>query len=99
LPAGRGKPPRQPRSVVLSARFLDEIGGWIATDPKVARKLLRIMTETMRDPFHGVGKPEPLKGELKGLWSRRLTDEDRIVYEVTDTAVNFVQCKYHYVRH
>jgi toxin YoeB len=54
------------------------------------------MGETTRNPFKGLGKPEPLKGDLKGFWSRRLTDEDRVVYEVTDAAINFVQCKYHH---
>ena len=49
------------------------------------------MGETMRDPFEGLGKPEPLKGELRGFWSRRLTDADRIVYEVTDATINFIQ--------
>jgi toxin YoeB len=72
------------------------MGEWIATDPKIAGRLVRIMGETMRDPFKGLGKPEPLKGDLEGFGSRRLTDGDRIVYEVTDLAINFVQCKYHY---
>ena len=96
MPTGAGRPPRQSRSAILSARLLDELGAWIARDPRTAGRLVRIMGETMRDPFEGLGKPEPLKGELRGFWSRRLTDADRIVYEVTDATINFIQCKYHY---
>lgn len=66
----------------------------VARDPKIAMRLLRIMDETLRDPFTGVGKPEPLKH--LGAWSRRLTEEHRIVYVVHDDSIEFSQARYHY---
>jgi len=69
---------------------------WNAQNPKVAGRLLQIMRETLTDPFGGIGKPEALKHDLRGCWSRRLTDEDRVVYRVTDAAIEFVQGRYHY---
>jgi toxin YoeB len=55
-----------------------------------------LIIETSKTPFDGIGKPEPLKNELKGYWSRRLTDEHRLVYKVTDQQIIIVSCKYHY---
>lgn len=55
-----------------------------------------LLDDIKSDPFHGKGKPEPLKHDLKGFWSRRITDEHRLVYRVTETAVIVVSCRYHY---
>lgn len=66
------------------------------TDRKTAARLLRIVRATLRTPSEGIGKPEPLRGRLAGLWSRRLTQEHRVVYEVADGAVHFLQARYHY---
>ncbi len=66
------------------------------TDRKTAARLLRIVRATLRTPSEGIGKPEPLRGRLAGLWSRRLTQEHRVVYEVADDAVHFLQARYHY---
>ena len=82
------------RQAVLSTHFLEDIEHWVANDRKVARRLLKIVRQTVRDPFEGLGKPEPLRGKLIGLWSRRLTQEHRVVYEVTDTVVRFLQGRY-----
>lgn len=69
---------------------------WLKTDKKITRKLNRILEETRRTPYEGIGKPEALKGNYSGLWSRRLTEEHRIVYEVTDDAIKVIACRHHY---
>jgi len=84
------------RSAVFSRHCLEDIGHWVRTDRRVVLRLLRIIDDTLRRPFEGLGKPEPLRGALAGLWSRRLTQEHRVLYEVTDDAVRFVQARYHY---
>jgi toxin YoeB len=84
------------RRAVFASHFLEDLEYWVETDRKTARRLLRMVRETLRDPHHGLGKPEPLRGELTGLWSRRLTQEHRVVYQVAADSVNFLQCRYHY---
>lgn len=84
------------RQAVLSTHFLEDLEYWVANDRKVARRLIKIVRQRLRDPFEGVGKPEPLRGKLSGLWSRRLTQEHRVVYEVTDSAIRFLQGRHHY---
>jgi toxin YoeB len=81
---------------VFSTHFLDDLEHWVRTDRKVALRLLKIIREALRDPFKGIGKPERLRRELSGLWSRRLTQEHRVVYEVVDDVVRFLQARYHY---
>ena len=74
----------------------DQYREWSKKDKNVFKKLDSIITDIMRDPFHGLGKPEPLKGNLSGHWSRRITDEHRLVYQVFSDHVVIVSCKYHY---
>ncbi len=81
---------------VFSTHFLEDLEHWVRTDRKTALRLFRIIRETLRDPGKGIGKPEPLRRELSGLWSRRLTQEHRVVYEVAADAVRFLQARYHY---
>ena len=69
---------------------------WQATDKAMLRKLNRLIEECLRHPFEGTGKPEPLKGDLAGFWSRRIDREHRLVYRVTATAIEIAQCRYHY---
>lgn len=69
---------------------------WQEIDKATSRKLNALIRECMRHPFEGTGKPEPLKGDLSGFWSRRITREHRLVYRVTATAIEVVQCRYHY---
>jgi toxin YoeB len=73
---------------------------WQASDANVLERLNGLIKECMRSPFKGVGKPEPLRGELRGWWSRRITLEDRLVYRVTGTGaaqqLEIAQCRYHY---
>jgi toxin YoeB len=73
---------------------------WQANDPAVLRRVNELIKECMRTPFNGTGKPEPLKGDLKGFWSRRITLEDRLVYCVKGTGaakeLEISQCRFHY---
>jgi len=69
---------------------------WEKEDKKIFDKIGRLILEIARDPFHGTGKPEPLKGNLSGYWSRRITDEHRLVYQVFSDHVVIISCKYHY---
>jgi len=68
----------------------------VQTDRKIALRALDLVEAVMRDPFTGIGKPEPLKYLASGAWSRRLTQEHRIVYVVSDDRIDFLQAKYHY---
>ena len=69
---------------------------WAKDDKKIFAKINRLITETARDPFKGIGKPEPLKGNLAGQWSRCITDEHRLVYKVLTGHIIITSCKYHY---
>lgn len=69
---------------------------WQATDRKQLKKINSLIRECLRTPFSGTGKPEPLKGELSGWWSRRIDQEHRLVYRATDDALLIAQCRYHY---
>ena len=84
------------RRAVFSEHFLEDMDYWVSTDRKRALRLFRIIRDTLRDPFAGIGKPEPLKRQLSGLRSRRLTQEHRVVFEVVKTEVRFSQSRYHY---
>lgn len=84
------------RRAVFSTHFFDDLEFWVRTDRKIAIRLPRIIRETLRDPFGGIGRPGPLRRQLSGLWSRRLTQEHRVVYEVADEDVRFLQARYHY---
>ncbi|KUN85553.1 toxin RelK [Streptomyces bungoensis] len=69
---------------------------WQDADKKLFRKLVRLIGEIQRDPFTGIGKPEPLKGDLSGYWSRRIDDEHRLVYRATEKEVVIIKARYHY---
>ena len=84
------------RVAVFSSNFRSDLRYWIETDRKTALRLLDLMSAILADPFAGIGKPEPLRHEFAGCWSRRLTLEHRIVYRVFADRVEFVQARYHY---
>ena len=84
------------REAVFDPAFLEDLQYWIKTDRKIAVRALDIVLDVMKDPFKGIGKPEPLKYLGPGLWSRRLSLEHRIVYLVRDARVDFLQARYHY---
>ncbi len=74
---------------------------WLENDPDTAVRIKELLKAIRQDPFKGIGKPEPLKHDLKGWWSRRITGEDRIVYRVTgtkgvDQRCIIIQCRFHY---
>jgi toxin YoeB len=74
----------------------EEYEEWQQQDKKIVKKINSLIKDIKRDFFNGIGKPEPLKHELSGCWSRRITDEHRLVYEVTDYSIVIISCKYHY---
>ncbi len=69
---------------------------WQANDPKLLVRLNGLIKECQRTPFSGTGKPEPLRGSLSGWWSRRITQEHRLVYRATEDGLLIAQCRYHY---
>ena len=69
---------------------------WQTQDKKTLKKINALLKNIQRDPFSGEGKPEPLKGDMSGLWSRRINDKDRLVYQVNEQGITVVQCKGHY---
>lgn len=84
------------REAVFQPEFREDLAFWVETDRKVALRALKIVEEILRDPLHGIGKPEPLKYLGSDIWSRRLTQEHRIVYFVSKTRIDFLQARYHY---
>jgi toxin YoeB len=75
---------------------MEDLEYWVATDRKVALRIFKLMKEARRDPYRGIGKPEPLKHLGSDIWSRRITAQDRLVYRVGDDFVDFLQARYHY---
>lgn len=69
---------------------------WQKTDKRILKKINELVRDTMRQPFEGLGKPEALKENLAGCWSRRIDQEHRLVYKVTNDAIHILQCRYHY---
>ena len=69
---------------------------WQKTDKKILRRINKLIKETKRNPFEGIGKPEPLKENLSGFWSRRIDDTNRLVYAVDNTSLTIISCRYHY---
>jgi toxin YoeB len=87
---------RKTRDAVFQPEFLEDLRFWVETDRKTASRVLDIVQAVLRDPFQGIGKPEPLKYLAPGTWSRRLTQEHRLVYLVRDARIDFLQARYHY---
>lgn len=84
------------RDAVFQPEFQEDLHYWIRVDRKIALRALNLVEAIIRDPFAGIGKPEPLKYLMAGTWSRRLTEEHRIVYLVTKDRIDFLQARYHY---
>lgn len=84
------------REAVLLPEFLEDLRSWVRTDRRVALRAFDLIEAVLRDPFGGIGKPEPLKHLAPGVWSRRLTQEHRLVYLVKEETVVFLQARYHY---
>jgi toxin YoeB len=84
------------RTAVFQPEFIEDLRYWVETDRKLAIRAFDLIEAILRDPFEGIGKPEPLKYLTPGAWSRRLTQEHRIVYLVRDDQIDFLQARYHY---
>lgn len=86
----------EPRKAIFQPEFREDLKYRVKANRKVALRAFELIEAIMRNPFTGIGKPEPLKFILSGAWSRRLTQEHRIVYTVGDDRIDFLQCRYHY---
>jgi toxin YoeB len=84
------------REAVFQPEFRQDLRHWIENDRKVALRTFELVESVLRDPFTGIGKPEPLKYALAGCWSRRITQEHRLVYRVSANRIDFLQARYHY---
>ncbi len=96
--AGKSKTSQQRKEqiAVFHSEFVEDLRHWVEHDRRIALKAFDLIEAVMREPFTGIGKPEPLKHLLAGAWSRRLTQEHRIVYLVNDGRIDFLQARYHY---
>ena len=82
-------------NVTFTPTALDDLRYWLKTDKKLADRILSLLEETRRTPFDGTGKPEPLRFQLAGCWSRRIDREHRLVYQVEEHEVVVIACRYH----
>ena len=92
----RKEPAPGQRDAVFHPEFREDLRYWVETERRTALRVLDVVEAILRDPFRGLGKPEPLKYLGAGVWSRRLTQEHRIVYLVSADRVDFLQARYHY---
>ena len=83
-------------NIVFSPQAWQDYQHWQAADRTILKRVNRLITETCREPYEGIGKPEPLKYGLAGAWSRRITDEHRLVYRVVGGNLEVLQVRYHY---
>ncbi|WP_288821587.1 Txe/YoeB family addiction module toxin [uncultured Leclercia sp.] len=84
------------RLLIWTDNGWDDYLWWQEQDKKTLRRINKLIEDAKRQPFKGLGKPEPLKGNLSGYWSRRINDTDRLVYGVSDSALTILMCRYHY---
>lgn len=84
------------RNIEFVPKAFDEYRNWIEKDKKVALRIGDLIRDTLRSPFDGIGKPEPLRYQFKGYWSRRINQEHRLIYKVTDDSIIIFSCFSHY---
>ena len=82
--------------VAFEKQAFKDFSTWATEDKKLYQRNVNLITDTLRNPYAGIGKPEPLKHELKGYWSKRINDEHRLVYKIEDDTLIILACKYHY---
>mgnify|MGYP003609211347 FL=1 len=83
-------------NLIFSDKAGEEYMYWQNTDKQILKKINQLIKDIKREPFEGIGKPEPLKYELSGFWSRRISDEHRLIYEVSESYISIVSCRFHY---
>ena len=88
--------PQKGREAIFQPEFREDLRYWVEIDRRVALRIFKLIEAVIRDPFQGIGKPEPLKFLGAGVWSRRITQEHRLVYVAGHNRIDFVQCRYHY---
>ena len=86
---------RKQREAIFDSSFLEDLRFWIEVDRKIAKRVMGLVEAVLRDPFTGLGKPEPIR-RLNDTWSRRINDEHRLVYRVQDDRIYFLQARFHY---
>lgn len=82
----------------MMERFVGDLLLWSRSDPRVVTRIMELVQSIARDPKQGIGKPEPLKHNLSGCWSRRIDEEHRLVYEVLPDRINLLSARYHYLK-
>ena len=82
--------------LTFSTNSWDDYQYWVEHDKKKLTRINKLIKDILRNPFEGIGKPEPLKLNLQGLWSRRIDDEHRLIYEYKNSTIHVVSCRYHY---
>jgi toxin YoeB len=84
------------RSLEFDPAAFEDLAWWVEQDRNKALRIINLIKDVQRDPFKGIGKPEPLKHALKGCWSRRVDQEHRLIYQVTEDKIRILACRYHY---
>ncbi len=84
------------RTITFSVSALKQLDEWKNSNPEILKRIISLVTDIAANPFSGIGKPEPLKHQLKGKWSRRITEEHRLIYEIKNDTIIVVSCKQHY---
>ena len=88
--------PKPDRAAVFQREFREDLGYWVKKDRKSAQRIFELVEAILRDPLAGIGKPQALNYSLAGLWSRRITQEHRLVYKVGEKRIDFLQARYHH---
>ena len=83
-------------NLIFTRESWEDYTYWINQDKKTLKKINKLIADTLRSPFEGLGKPEPLKENYTGFWSRRIDEKNRLIYAVTDGAISIVGCRFHY---
>ncbi len=84
------------RSLIFDKAALEDLEWWVREDKKTALRIIKLIQKLPDDPFKGIGKPEPLKHDLSGCWSKRIDEEHRLVYQVKEDFIRILACRYHY---
>jgi toxin YoeB len=84
------------RNLVIDEKAFEDISYWLQNDKKVLKRIFDLIKNIKSDSFDGLGKPEPLRHQLKGMWSRRINREHRLIYSVEDDYIKILACRFHY---